>query len=179
MNARLFRNPMAIGIFLLALVVILANTFAIVPETKQAVILRFQKPISLINQYQPREQFGRTGAGIIAKIPFLDRMVWIDKRVLDIELDNQPVLSTDQLRLEVDAFARFRVVNPLQAVISTGSTANTDTLVEIRGKTMSPEIRTFSSSEYSEACSGEWPKPLITRQPLPPISTRSPSCRRV
>ena len=126
MNARLFRNPMAIGIFLLALVVLLANTFAIVPETKQAVILRFQKPISLINQYQPREQFGRTGAGIIAKIPFFDRMVWIDKRVLDIELDNQPVLSTDQLRLEVDAFARFRVVNPLQAVISTGSTANTE-----------------------------------------------------
>jgi len=52
--------------------------------------------------------------------------VWIDKRVLDIELNNQPVLSTDQLRLEVDAFARFRIVDPLQAVISTGSTASTE-----------------------------------------------------
>jgi modulator of FtsH protease HflC len=126
MNARLFRNPMAIGILLLALVVLLANTVSIVPETKQAVILRFQNPIQLINQYQRGEQFGRTGAGLIARIPFIDRVVWIDKRVLDIELDNQPVLSTDQLRLEVDAFARFRVVNPLQAVISTGSTANTE-----------------------------------------------------
>lgn len=126
MGNTMFRNPVAIGIVLLAFVVILANTFVIVPETKQAVILRFQQPVALINQFQRGEQFGRTGAGLIAKIPFLDRMVWIDKRVLDIELDNQPVLSTDQLRLEVDAFARFRVVNPLQAVISTGSASNTE-----------------------------------------------------
>ena len=69
-----------------------------------------------VNRWQPGEQFGRTGAGLIARIPFIDRIVWVDKRVLDVDLDNQPVLSTDQLRLEVDAFARFRVVDPLQMV---------------------------------------------------------------
>lgn len=126
MNTGIFRNPMAIGIALLALVVLLANTFVIVPETKQAVLLRFQQPIGTVNRFVPGQPFGGTGAGMVAKLPFIDRVIWIDKRVLDVELDNQPVLSTDQLRLEVDAFARFRVVNPLLAAISTGFTPNTE-----------------------------------------------------
>lgn len=123
---RVLRNPVAIGIALLLLAILLASTIVIVPETRQAVILRFQQPVGTLNPYRPDQPFGRTGAGLVAKIPFLDRVVWIDKRVLDIELDNQPVLSTDQLRLEVDAFARFRIVDPLQAVISTGSTSSTE-----------------------------------------------------
>ena len=123
---RVLRNPMTIGIVLLVLAILLFSTIVIVPETRQAVILRFQKPVNILNPYRVDQPFGRTGAGLVAKFPFLDRVVWIDKRVLDIELNNQPVLSTDQLRLEVDAFARFRIVDPLQAVISTGSTANTE-----------------------------------------------------
>ena len=123
---RVLRNPMGIGIALLVLAVLLFSTVVIVPETRQAVILRFQQPVGILNPYRADQPFGRTGAGLDWKIPFFDRVVWIDKRVLDIELNNQPVLSTDQLRLEVDAFARFRIVDPLQAVISTGSTANTE-----------------------------------------------------
>ncbi|WP_448500886.1 protease modulator HflC [Sphingomonas sp.] len=126
MNMAFLRNPVAIGIALLALLVIVANTLVIVPETRQAVLLRFQRPIGTVNRFQPGETFGRTGAGMILKMPFVDRVIWVDKRVLDVELDNQPVLSTDQLRLEVDAFARFRVVDPLLAAISTGFTANTE-----------------------------------------------------
>ncbi|TKD51737.1 protease modulator HflC [Sphingomonas baiyangensis] len=126
MNTLNWRSPVVIGIALLALLVLLANMVAIVPETKQAVILRFQQPIGTVNRYREGEAFGRTGAGMVLRVPFADRIIWIDKRVLDIELDNQPVLSTDQLRLEVDAFARFRVVNPLLAAISTGFTSNTE-----------------------------------------------------
>lgn len=123
---RWLRNPMAAGIALLVLVILFFSTIVIVPETRQAVILRFQQPVGTLNPYRADQPFGQTGAGLVAKIPFLDRVVWIDKRVLDIELNNQPVLSTDQLRLEVDAFARFRIVDPLQAVISTGSASNTE-----------------------------------------------------
>ncbi|MBY0519137.1 MAG: protease modulator HflC, partial [Sphingomonas sp.] len=74
----------------------------------------------------PNQPFGQTDAGLTAKIPFVDKIVWIDKRVLDVDLNNQQVLSTDQLRLEVDAFARFRIVDPLKAVVSTGSTSSTE-----------------------------------------------------
>jgi len=122
-----FRNPVAIGIVAMLALILIASTFAIVPETKQAVILRFEQPVGgAINRWKPNEVFGRSGAGLIARIPFIDRIVWVDKRVLDVELENQPVLSTDQLRLEVDAYARFRIVDPLKAVVSTGSTSVTE-----------------------------------------------------
>lgn len=50
--------------------------------------------------------------------------------MLDVDLDNQQVLSTEQTRLEVDAYARFRIVDPLKAVISTGSTSVTEQRVK-------------------------------------------------
>jgi membrane protease subunit HflC len=114
MNAAWFRGPIAWAVAAVVLVLIALSFFVIVPETKQAVILRMRKPHSIINAYQRGEQFGRTGAGVVFRIPFIDQVMMIDKRVLDIELQNQPVLSTDQLRLEVDAYARFRVVDPLR-----------------------------------------------------------------
>nr|WP_276588834.1 MULTISPECIES: protease modulator HflC [unclassified Sphingomonas] len=115
------RNPVVAGILALLLVIVAAATFAIVPETQQAVILRFEQPVRTVNAWAPNQPFGRTGAGLIARIPFIDRIVWVDKRVQDIDLENTLVLSTDQLRLEVDAYARYRVVNPLKMVVSAGS----------------------------------------------------------
>ena len=115
------RNPVTIGFAALGAAILAAATFAIVPETKQAVILRLNNPIRLVNQWQNDQVIGRTGAGLIARIPFIDKIVWVDKRVLDADLDNTLVLSTDQLRLNVDAFARFRIVDPLRAVTSTAA----------------------------------------------------------
>jgi membrane protease subunit HflC len=120
-NAVSFRNPIVAGIIALLLVILAASTFAIVPETKQAVILRFGQPIRTVNAWQPNIPFGQTGAGLIARIPFVDRIVWIDKRVQDLELDNTLVLSTDQLRLEVDAYARYRIVDPRKMRNAVGS----------------------------------------------------------
>jgi membrane protease subunit HflC len=120
-NAVSFRNPIVAGIIALLLVILAASTFAIVPETKQAVILRFGQPIRTVNAWQPNTAFGQTGAGLIARIPFVDRIVWIDKRVQDLELDNTLVLSTDQLRLEVDAYARYRIVDPRKMRNAVGS----------------------------------------------------------
>jgi membrane protease subunit HflC len=126
MNPALLRNPVTIGLALLALVILLAATITIVPETQQVVVLRFEQPVRTVNAYRKNEVFGHTGAGLIARIPFVDRLVWINKRVLDVEYENQQVLSSDQLRLEVDAYARYRIVNPLKAVNATGSTGSTE-----------------------------------------------------
>jgi len=115
------KGPMGIGIALLAAVIILLSTFTIVDEKRQAVILRFEQPVRTVNAWQPNTDFGNTGAGVIARIPFVDRIVWVDKRVLDVDLENQPVLSTDQLRLQVDAYARFRVIDPLKMVVTARS----------------------------------------------------------
>lgn len=112
------RNPMTLGVGLLAALIVFASTFTIVPETRQAVILRFENPVRTVNAWSAKQDFGTTGAGLIMRVPFIDKIVWVDKRVLDVDLDNQQVLSTDQLRLEVDAYARFRVVDPLRMVVT-------------------------------------------------------------
>lgn len=121
MTRNWLRSPVALAIFGLLVLVVLLSTVTIVPETKQAVILRLEQPYRTVNAYRAGEQYGRTQAGPVFRIPFVDRVVWVDKRVLDIDLPNQPVLSTDQLRLEVDAYARFRVVDPLRMVVTVGS----------------------------------------------------------
>jgi membrane protease subunit HflC len=124
MTARLFRNPIAIGIFTILMLVLVANTFSIVRETDQAVIVRFGQPERIYNKYRAGEQYGETGAGILMRVPFVDRIVWIDKRIQSIAMENQQVLSADQLRLEVDAFARYRITDPLLMYISAGTEEN-------------------------------------------------------
>ncbi|HVL79197.1 MAG TPA: protease modulator HflC, partial [Sphingomicrobium sp.] len=96
-------------------------SFPIIPETQQAVVVRMGKAERIINRYSPNQPIGQTGAGISWRLPFIENIVRIDKRVLDVDMERQQVLSTDQLRLEVDAFARFRIVDPLQMYISARS----------------------------------------------------------
>ena len=121
---RLLRNPITFGVLAILLLIVLFSTVSIVPETKQAVIIRFGQPVRVINKYQDGAEFGYGGAGLVARIPFVEQIHWIDRRVLSLEMDNQPVLSTDQLRLEVDAFARFRIRDPLQMYISARTEEN-------------------------------------------------------
>jgi membrane protease subunit HflC len=118
MTRSLFRNPIALAFAAILLLILLGSTFAVVPETRQAVIVRFGEPNRIINPYARNVPFGQTGAGIIARIPFAEEIHWIDKRILSVEMDRQQVLSTDQLRLQVDAFARYRIVDPLRMFIS-------------------------------------------------------------
>ena len=118
---RFGRNPIAWAILAIAAIIIFSSIFSVVPETKQALIVRVGQPVRVYNAYRPNEEFGRTGAGLIARIPFVENIVWIDKRVLDFDMQRQSVLSTDQLRLEVDAYARYRIVDPLRMFISAGS----------------------------------------------------------
>ena len=75
----------------------------------------------ILNQYKPGRPIGAAGAGINCRIPFVDQFVWIDKRVQDVDMQRQQVLSTDQRRLEVDAFARYRIVDPLLMYIRAGT----------------------------------------------------------
>jgi membrane protease subunit HflC len=121
MIARITRNPIPAVMAVITLLVLLTSVFSVVPETSQGVVVRFGEPVRIINRYKTNEQFGDTGAGIIARIPFAEQIVWIDKRVLSISMERQQVLSTDQLRLQIDAFARYRIVDPLRMYISAGS----------------------------------------------------------
>jgi membrane protease subunit HflC len=112
------RRPILSAILALIVLLLIVSSFPIVPETKQAVVVRFGKPERILNPYNPNARIGSPGAGLAWRIPFIENIVWIDKRVLDVDMDRQPVLSTDQRRLEVDAFARYRIVDPLRMYIT-------------------------------------------------------------
>jgi membrane protease subunit HflC len=141
MNRALLRNPVTLAFTALVIVFLLASTFVIVPETKQVVILRLNNPVRTVNPWKSGEHFGSSGAGLIARVPFFDRLVWVDKRVLDVDYDNQQVLSSDQLPLVVDAYARFRVVDPLRMVVTARSeTGVTDALRPLLGTSIRNEL---------------------------------------
>jgi membrane protease subunit HflC len=118
------RRPLVSTIVGLLVLVLLLSSFPIVPETKQAVVVRFGKPERILNRYEPGRPIGTAGAGLSYRLPFVDQIVWIDKRVLAVDMEPQPVLSTDQRRLMVDAFARYRIVDPLLMYIRATSEDN-------------------------------------------------------
>jgi membrane protease subunit HflC len=90
-----------------ALLVVL-NTFYIVRQTDQVLVRQFGRAVRTVNA-------GPQGAsGLYAKIPFVEDVVRLDKRNLGVLVEGRdPIVAADQQRLVVDAFARYRITNPL------------------------------------------------------------------
>ncbi|HET9628044.1 MAG TPA: protease modulator HflC [Novosphingobium sp.] len=144
----LWQEYRAAALALVAGIVVLLSFFTIVPETEQAVVVRFGEPVRVINRFRPGADFGSTGAGLIFRIPVAERLVRIDKRVLSVDMDRQQVLSTDQQRIEVDAYARFRIIDPVRMVRSAGTTERVEEQLQpILSSVLRQELgkRTFQS----------------------------------
>jgi membrane protease subunit HflC len=103
---------------LVVLLVLLLGAYSAmftVYQTEQAIVLRFGEPIRVI-----------TEPGLNFKVPLVDSVIDISKRILDLENPAQEVLASDRRRLVVDAFARYRITNPLKfyQTVGTVQTAN-------------------------------------------------------
>jgi membrane protease subunit HflC len=122
--SNIWQDYKAVIIALVAIVLALMMSVVIVPETQQAVIIRTGEPVRVVNRFRPDIDYGLTGAGIVLRVPFVEVVERIDRRVLDLDMPGQQVLSSDQQRLQVDAFARFRVIDPVQLVETAGTTEN-------------------------------------------------------
>ena len=103
MNRRLIF--VLVGILVIA--VVLTNTFFIVDQREQAVVVNLGEPVRIINPP------GAYDPGLKVKIPFVESVVNLDKRNQAIEASQEEVISADQQRLVVDAFVRYRIANPL------------------------------------------------------------------
>jgi modulator of FtsH protease HflC len=133
------RHPIAALLAGLVLLITLFSSVIVVNETNQAVIARFGEANRILGGKQ---------AGINWRMPFAETTVWVDKRVRDLDMDKQQVLSTDQRRLEVDAFARYRVVDPLQMYLAARSVERAEeALKPILGSQLRNELgkRPFAS----------------------------------
>ena len=82
----------------------------IIKEVNQAIVLQFGDPKRII-----------TEPGLNFKIPFIQNVVYLDKRILNLDTPPEEVIASDQKRLIVDAFARFKIVDPLKFYISVGN----------------------------------------------------------
>ncbi|MCB2060508.1 MAG: protease modulator HflC [Novosphingobium sp.] len=122
MFANIWQEHKASLLVLAAVIFALLASVVVVPETQQAVVIRVGEPVRVINRFRPDVDFGQTGAGMSLRIPFVERLERIDKRLLTVDMEPQQVLSTDQLRLEVDAYARFRIIDPVRMVRTAGTT---------------------------------------------------------
>jgi len=100
--------------FLLPIIIVLGAvaffSIFIVKEINQAIVLQFGDPKRIIST-----------PGINFKIPFIQNVVFLDKRILNLDAPPEEVIASDQKRLIVDAFARFQIVDPLKFYISVGN----------------------------------------------------------
>ena len=96
-------------ILIVAAVVGYSSIFT-VNQTQQVLLVRLGEPVRVV-----------TEPGLNFKVPFIDTVINIDKRILDLENPAQEVIASDQKRLVVDAFARYRIKDPLRFYQSIGS----------------------------------------------------------
>ena len=99
MTAFIRRRPLALRDRRLRCCWSCSSSFPIVPETKQAVIVRFGKPVRILNRYQAGRPIGAAGAGIRASCRSPSRSCGSTSACQDVDMQRQQVLSTDQRRL--------------------------------------------------------------------------------
>ena len=105
---------MKVSKFLLPIIIVLGVTafqsIFIVQEINQAIVLQFGDPKKIIKK-----------SGLNFKLPFIQNVAYLDKRVLNLDNPPEEVIAADQKRLIVDAFARFKIIDPLKFYISVGN----------------------------------------------------------
>jgi modulator of FtsH protease HflC len=118
MNGNALRTA-AVALVAIAALLLYASAFT-VSQTQQALVLQFGRVRTVLNQA------GTDKPGLYFKIPFFETVVLFEKRLLDLDLPVQTILSTDRQNLEVDAFARYKISDPLRfyQAVSTIQTAN-------------------------------------------------------
>ena len=125
--------------------VIMFQAVFVVKEIDQAIVLQFGNPKKII-----------TEAGLKFKLPFIQNVVFIDKRILNLDNAPEEVIAADQKRLIVDAFARFQIVDPLKFYISVGNErvarSRLSTIINsrIRGVLGTQELSTLLSKERAK-----------------------------
>lgn len=103
----------AIVLIAFTLLIVLANTIYVLPQTSQALVLQFGRPVSV--EQEP---------GLKWKLPFVQNVEVFDKRLLDFDADTKEVTAADQKRLLVNAFVRYRIVDPLRFKQAVANEAN-------------------------------------------------------
>jgi membrane protease subunit HflC len=111
------------GVILVLIVAVLVvgySSLFTVYQTQQALVVRLGNPVRVVSD-----------PGLHVKLPFVDAVIAIDRRILDLEAPSQEVIASDQKRLVVDAFARYKITDPLRFFQTLGSKVAADSQLAI------------------------------------------------
>ena len=142
------RVPKLILPIIIVIGVVLSQSIFIVQEISQAIVLQFGDPKKII-----------TNAGLNFKLPFIQNVVYLDKRILNLDSAPEEVIAADQKRLIVDAIARFKITDPLKFYISVGNErvarSRLSTIINsrIRGVLGTQELATLLSTDRAKQMS--------------------------
>ena len=107
------RLAIVLGIVVIAAGFTVFGTLYTVHQTEQAIVMQFGQPITVVRD-----------PGLHVKVPFLQNVEFYDKRLLDIDPATEQVILSDQKRLDVDAYLRYRIIDPLLFRQAVGNEAN-------------------------------------------------------
>lgn len=135
------KNIVIGGLVVAASVVALSSMF-VVTERQQALVVQFGNPQKQV-----------TEPGLYFKTPFVQQVIYLDKRVRSLDIRPQEVLASDQKRIVVDSFARYKIIDPLKAYQSARNELGAENLLE---KIMESTVRQVLANEPMPAIvSGE------------------------
>ena len=87
MMTNIIRNPIYLALIGIGALILWSMSVTIVPETQQAIISSYGKVDRVVNKYRPNERFGETRADLTFRVPLVEQIQIIDKRVLSVEMD--------------------------------------------------------------------------------------------
>lgn len=114
----------------------------IVEQRQQAIVLQFGNPVRVIKT-----------PGLKIKVPFIQNVMFFDNRVLDLDVEEKEVIASDQKRIIINAFAKYRIVNPLAYYQSAGNRNS------VKGK-----LNTILDSSLRQVMGAEELKSLLTEE---------------
>jgi len=122
------KTPLAIvGILVIALGFVVVGALFTVRQTEQALVLQFGNPIRVVQE-----------PGLSIKMPFVQNVEFYDRRILDLDPPVQEIILADQKRVNVDAFARYKIIDPLEYRKRAGTDAN---FRDVFGRRLNSAIR--------------------------------------
>lgn len=138
MNAKYIASLVVLGL----LVVVGFSSIFIVDEREQALVVKFGDPKRVHRE-----------PGLYLKQPFLEQVIYLDKRTLSLDVPPTEITASDQIRIVVDSFARYRIVDPLKRYQAATSDSSAERLLE---KIMDTTVREVLGTEpKQDIVSGE------------------------
>ncbi|WP_416899887.1 MAG: protease modulator HflC [Minwuia sp.] len=135
----------ALGVLILIVGIVGYSAIYTVHQTQQAIVLQFGNPVNIVSE-----------PGLNFKVPFIQDVVYLEKRILSLDAEPEEIITADQKRLVVDVFTRFRITEPLefykayQTMAAAANRLDTEVASTLRRELAKEQFTALLTGERSE-----------------------------